>query len=43
MKVSLKKILPVLLAASLLTACGGATAKQQPATEKKTEAKPAAV
>ena len=42
MKVSLKKILPVLLAASLLTACGGATAKQQPAPEKKAETKQAA-
>ena len=45
MKVSLKKILPVILMASLVAACGGATAKpqaaQQPAPQKKEEPKPA--
>ena len=33
MKLSLKKVLPFILTASLLTACGGATAKQQPASK----------
>ena len=41
MKVSLKKWLPVILTATLVTACGGATAKPQPAPEKKAETKPA--
>ena len=40
MKISLKTVLPILLSASLVTACGGATAKQQPAPEKKAETKP---
>ena len=46
MKVSLKKWLPVILTASLMAACGGATAKQQPvqqpAPEKKEETQKAA-
>ncbi|MBQ2220847.1 MAG: (Fe-S)-binding protein, partial [Acidaminococcaceae bacterium] len=42
MKLSMKKILPIVLTASLVAACGGATAKQQTAPEKKAEAKPAA-
>ena len=42
MKTSWKKVLPIVLTASLVTACGGATAKQQPAPEKKAEAKPSA-
>ena len=46
MKVSLKKWLPVILTASLMAACGGATAKQQPvqqpALEKKAETQKAA-
>ena len=41
MKTSWKKILPIVLTASLVAACGGATAKQQPAPEKKAEAKQA--
>jgi len=39
MKSCLKKVLPILLMASLVTACGGATAKQQPEMKKKAEAK----
>lgn len=35
MKLSMKKILPIVLTASLVAACGGATAKQQTAPEKK--------
>ena len=42
MKLSMKKILPIVLTASLVAACGSATAKQQTAPEKKAEAKPAA-
>ena len=42
MKTSWKKILPIVLTASLVAACGGTAAKQQPAPEKKAEAKPAA-
>ena len=42
MKLSMKRILPIVLTASLVAACGGATAKQQTAPEKKAEAKPAA-
>ena len=46
MKLSMKKILPIILMASLVAACGGATAKpqaaQQPAPEKKEETKAAA-
>lgn len=34
MKLSMKKILPIVLTASLVAACGGATAKQQTAPEK---------
>ena len=37
MKLSVKSIFPIILTASLVTACGGAGAKQQPAPEKKTE------
>ena len=42
MKVSLRKLLPVMLAASLMAACGGATGKQQPAPGKKAETTKAA-
>ncbi len=42
MKVSVKKILPLILATTLLAACGGATAKQQPAPPKNSETKQAA-
>ena len=42
MKTSWKKILPIVLTASLVAACGGTAAKQQPVPEKKAEAKPAA-
>ncbi|MBO5993429.1 MAG: DUF362 domain-containing protein [Acidaminococcaceae bacterium] len=42
MKTSFKKLLPLILTATMVTACGGATAKQQPAPEKKAETKPAA-
>ena len=41
MKTSWKKILPIVLTASLVAACGGTAAKQQPAPEKKAEAKQA--
>ena len=39
MKLSLKKWLPVILTATLVTACGGATAKQQPAQQPVPEKK----
>ena len=42
MKVSLRKLLPVMLAASVMAACGGATGKQQPAPGKKAETTKAA-
>ena len=42
MALSMKKILPIIVTASLVAACGGATARQQPAPEKKAETPKAA-
>ncbi len=35
-----KKLIPIMLTASMVTACGGATAKQQTVPEKKTKTEP---